>query len=74
MVLDQSRELAAAIFARGVEGRGEGRVRDVDVLQMLVKVALDSGETGTFPVSEISRKDQGGVEGEPGGSGGIPPM
>jgi cell fate regulator YaaT (PSP1 superfamily) len=35
--------------------RGEGRVREVDVLQMLVKISLDSGEIVTRPVAEVSR-------------------
>jgi cell fate regulator YaaT (PSP1 superfamily) len=38
--------------------RGEGKVRDVDVLQMLVKVTLDSGESITRPVDGLVREGQ----------------
>lgn len=40
--------------------RGEGRVREVDVLEMRVKVALDSGETVTRKVGELVRPDTSG--------------
>ena len=38
---------------------GRGRVRDVDVLQMQVKVTLDSGETRVLPVADVARSGTG---------------
>jgi len=50
------RQLVPGVGERVGTDRGEGRVRDVDVLQMLVKVQLDSGEAVTRPVADVSRK------------------
>jgi cell fate regulator YaaT (PSP1 superfamily) len=50
------RQLVPRLGDRVGTDRGEGRVRDVDVLQMVVKVALDSGETVTRPLAELLRK------------------
>jgi cell fate regulator YaaT (PSP1 superfamily) len=49
------RRLVPRIGDRVVTDRGEGAVRDVDVLQMLVKVTLPSGEVVTRPVAELKR-------------------
>ena len=37
-------------------GRGQGRVLDVDVLQMRVSVRMDGGEALSFAVAEVSRR------------------
>jgi cell fate regulator YaaT (PSP1 superfamily) len=42
---------------RVVTDQGEGRVRDVDVLDMTVTVTLDSGRTVTRPVDALKRPD-----------------
>jgi cell fate regulator YaaT (PSP1 superfamily) len=49
------RKLVPRVGDRVVTDEGEGRVRDVDVLEMQVKVVLDSGRTVTRPVAELSR-------------------
>jgi cell fate regulator YaaT (PSP1 superfamily) len=49
------RKLVPRVGDRVTTARGEGRVRDVDVLEMQVKVTLDSGETVTVLVSELVR-------------------
>jgi len=36
---------------------GRGRVREVDVLQMRVSVALERGETQTFAAADVTRID-----------------
>jgi cell fate regulator YaaT (PSP1 superfamily) len=51
------RQLVPRIGERVVVDRGQGKVREVDVLQMRVKIVLDSGETVTRPVAEVSRKE-----------------
>jgi cell fate regulator YaaT (PSP1 superfamily) len=49
------RQLVPRMGERVGTDRGEGRVQSVDVLQMLVKVTLDSGETVTRPALELTR-------------------
>ncbi|MGO8998338.1 MAG: stage 0 sporulation family protein, partial [Polyangiaceae bacterium] len=39
--------------------RGTGKVREVDVLQMRVSVALESGETQSFAGDEVTRRPRG---------------
>jgi cell fate regulator YaaT (PSP1 superfamily) len=52
------RQLVPRVGERVGVDRGEGRVREVDVLQMRVKVALDSGETVTRPIGELTRREK----------------
>ncbi len=54
------RRLVPRVGDRVLTDKGEGRVRDVDVLEMQVKVALDSGGTVTRPVAELSRSPRPG--------------
>jgi cell fate regulator YaaT (PSP1 superfamily) len=51
------RQLVPRVGERVMVDRGQGKVREVDVLQMRVKVVLDSGETVTRPVAEVSRRE-----------------
>lgn len=50
------RELMPGPGDRVATPDGPGRVRDVDVLQMRVTVALDGGETRSFPAAEVTRR------------------
>jgi cell fate regulator YaaT (PSP1 superfamily) len=48
------RKLVPKIGDRVTTPKGQGRVRDVDVLQMVVRVVVDGGEILAFPASDVA--------------------
>ncbi len=57
-----ARQVVPRIGDRVTTSHGDGRVRDVDVLRMRVRIVLDSGEQLSFPAGDVQASPAGDGE------------